>query len=176
MKKILISLFLASLLIPAFSYSADSSTYTLDLGAGITYPSDGDPPSGTTMVGSGTSILVISTKGLKRSHGRNTIANIGELEGYFTFQLSEVTPCQSQLSAGGDWSGTTLTVQYKTSNHDTDEHWAAETATTILNGVAISGTTRVKVNMTPTWAKFMRLEVVSGITALGWLSGVLYAK
>lgn len=145
----------------------------------------GTAESGNTTAASGSSIFVISTTanvafGTPPTYQCETdpvsgtssvlrVMNVKEFD--CAFQLTGATVSQVQQAAGGDYSGTTVTVWYQKSLTNTAAAWNAATKTKILDGVLLSGASAVQTAFTPSWSEYLRFGFTSGITVMDGVKG-----
>lgn len=174
MKRLLTAIFIIGFLWGGTVQAAEKMrprVWTLNLGKAV---------SGNTTLASSSSVsnFVISGPGMPQSKGY-MIVDLGELEGeFFVFQVSAVTPSIAQISAGGDWSGVTVTVQYRESIIDTPAAWEKATAiNTDINGTALSGATAMQFSIYPDAAGKIRFDLVaSGVTELDAFTAIFKGR
>jgi hypothetical protein len=93
----------------------------------------------------------------------------------YAFGLTSVTESQVQQAAGGDWSGTTVTIGVYTANEDTEAAWASAEAHVIYYGKPVdSGSTPWMYPLRAPPAKYLRAGLImSGVTPLDGVAATL---
>lgn len=159
MKRLLfiITVFLAvvTLSIPV---QAKSQTWTLYLYKDMT--------TGITTVASGSSTMVVEGGNGKyqRANDQTIITGLDSIEGStWVVQIDDIT-CSSGVSAAGNWSGSTFTLRYKESLYDNANHLAKAQTVDAFTGTALSGASRVQVEIYPVALGCMQWEFVTGVS------------
>ncbi len=135
-------------------------TYFLYLGTS-------DSGNSTQPSSTGVSKMLVDGERYKRSESTFVIEDTDKLEGdYFGFQIDTLTISQAQTSGASNYSGVTVTFQYKESMIDETAHWDAAQYIDIITAMALSGNTRYQVQIYPEALGFIRFYMApSGVTA-----------
>jgi len=170
MKRIFLILTVLVFLFPISGLGADTKNYTLSLGSAI---------SGnlTTASSAGTSIFAI-TSGPDIVRSGASVLNIAETDGtFYGFQITGITVSQAQQTAGGDYSGNTITVRYKETLKNETRFWDAAQTVDIISAMALSGNTLYQVSVYPAAMGFIKLEaLLSGVTPLDGMTAVFTVR
>ena len=125
----------------------------------------GTSDSGNTTVASGTSNLVVEGSGMPRS-GSYTIIDTRDFTGqWWAVEIVDAFHSTGQVSAGGDVSGVSFTLQAKTwtvsANKDT-----ANAIPVITQETIESSTSPYKRTIKIPWGQYVEFQLLSGVTPL----------
>lgn len=119
---------------------------------------------------SSTTVMPVKYSSTASDVGQDTISNLANKEGNFTFQIESIT-------AGSGWGdhSATFSVYYKTSLIDSAWEWTNAPANYIISDMAVSGNTTYPVTFYPEYTKNMRFYFVekSGVSAFGGIQAKL---
>ena len=158
MKKLFLAILtVVAILSLSFSVSANPRERTYNLYLTPTL-------SGSTTAASGTSTMYVEGEGISRADAVQTIhLSRGEKVDAIVLQLYDASTADAYPAASN--SGATLTIGYKESLYDTTAHWAAAGVSNVIDGVALSGSTRIVYTSEPQGGLgSLRFHFITGVT------------